>query len=203
MNNDFKPNSHRFKEGQRQSGENEKRAKKVISGNAKVKKKTEISKVKNAFVAENVRNVGSYIFMDVLIPAAKKMLEDIVVDGVHMLMYGESGKGARRSNANYVSYDRFSRRPEPATSSYSRRSSFLDFDTITFATRGEAETVLRAMDDIMADYHLVRVADLYDLAGLSCDYPGMDYGWTDIRSAEVVHVRDGYTIKLPRAIPIR
>lgn len=200
---DFKPNSHRAKEEARKETErNGKRADKVVTGRARVKKKSELSKFKDSIISEDIGSVKSYILMDVMIPAAKKMLEDIVVDGIHMMLHGESGRGARRSSVDRVSYDRYSRRPERRYSE-ERRRSFLDYDDIVFNTRGEAEKVLAAMDDIMLEYGLVRVADLYDLAGLTCEYPGMDYGWTNIQNAGVIRVRDGYIIKMPRAIPIK
>ena len=31
---------------------------------------------------------------------------------------------------------------------------------------------------------------------------GFKYGWTDIRNASVIRVRDGYMIKLPKALPL-
>ena len=41
-----------------------------------------------------------------------------------------------------------------------------------------------------------------DLVGVTGNYTDNKYGWTNIRNAEVVRVRDGYRIKLPRALPI-
>ena len=59
------------------------------------------------------------------------------------------------------------------------------------------------MDEMMEEYGIVRVADLFDLVGITGDYTDNKYGWTNIRNAEVVRVRDGYKIKMPRAMPIR
>ena len=59
------------------------------------------------------------------------------------------------------------------------------------------------MDEIMEEYEIVRVADLYDLVGITGDFTDNKYGWTNIRNAEVVRVHDGYKIKMPRAIPIK
>lgn len=199
---EFKPNSHKAREEAKREATNPpaRRVEPVVSG--KIRKKSEMSKFKSAFIAEDAANVKSYIFSDVLLPAAKKMLEDVVVDGIHMLMYGESGRGGRRSAVDRISYDRYSRRPEPVSRRDDRRKSFLDYDDIVFDTRGEAEKVLAAMDEIMAEYGLVRVLDLYDLAGLSCDYPGTSYGWTNIQSASVIRAGRGFIIKMPRALPI-
>lgn len=205
MATEFTPNSHKFKEEQQKTTvrNTERRATKVVAGTAKKKKKSELTKLKNSMISEDAASVKSYIFSDVLIPAAKKLLDDIICDGIHMVLYGETGRdGRRRSRVDRVSYDRYSRRPEPRRDTRDRRS-VVDYDDVTFESRGDAEKVLQAMDDIMAEYGLVRVADLYDLAGLSCDYLGMDYGWTNIQSAQVVRDRGEYVIKMPRAIPIK
>jgi hypothetical protein len=59
------------------------------------------------------------------------------------------------------------------------------------------------MDDIINRYGVVSVGDLYDLAGISTtNYTVNKYGWTNIRSAHVVRTRDGYLLKLPRALPL-
>ena len=40
------------------------------------------------------------------------------------------------------------------------------------------------------------------LVGVSGNYTDNKYGWTDIRNASVIRVRDGYMIKLPKALPL-
>ena len=75
-------------------------------------------------------------------------------------------------------------------------------DDIILESRGEAEDVLERMDELIATYQLVSVADFYDLVGVSGNYTDNKYGWTDIRNASVIRVRDGYMIKLPKALPL-
>ena len=59
------------------------------------------------------------------------------------------------------------------------------------------------MDELIATYGVVRVADFYELVGVTGNYTDNKYGWTDIRNASVVRARDGgYIIKLPKAFPI-
>ena len=78
-----------------------------------------------------------------------------------------------------------------------------ELDTIIILeSRGEAEDVLERMDELIATYQVVSVADFYDLVGVSGNYTDNKYGWTDIRNASVIHVRDGYMIKLPKALPL-
>lgn len=199
---EYTPNSHKYKAEQKEA--NEKRADKVVKGVAKTKKKSEIRKFADVFVAEDVSSVKTYVLSDVVVPAVKKLVFDIVRDGMEMLMYGGTGRGDRkRSDSGYISYARYSddRRDgyRPTTSSV--RSRF-DFDEIVFPSRGEAEAVLNEMNNVLHEYGIVRVADLYDMAGLSQPYTSNRYGWTGLRNAEVVRVRDGYEIKLPKAMPI-
>ena len=203
---DFKPNSHRYKEEQKDSAE-KKKVEKVISGKVKTKKKSEISKFADVFISEDASNVKSYIFMDVLVPAIKKAISDIVTDGIDMILYGETGRSKRRSsgsnNSSYVSYNRYSdrdRRDERRETSY--RSARYDFDDVTFDRKSDAEITLDKMDEIIETYGVVTVADLYDLIEVSGNYTDSKYGWTNLSSAEIIHVRDGYKLKLPRVRPV-
>lgn len=192
---DYKPNSHKYKAEQKEK-EREKRAEKVVSGNVRTKKKSSGRKIADSFIGEDAGNIGSYILNDVLIPSVKKAVVDIVTDGIAMLL-GTDKKKSRSGSSSYVSYrsysdDRDDRYRSSRTRSYS-------FDDIIFESRGEAEEVLDRMDELIDTYRAVSVADMYDLAGLSCDYTDNKYGWTSLRSADIVRVSGGYMIKLPRA----
>lgn len=76
MNEPLKGNSHRSKE--EQASLEKKRVEKVVHGKVKTKKKSEMSKFKDVFISEDAANVKSYVFMDVLVPAIKKAIGDIV-----------------------------------------------------------------------------------------------------------------------------
>ncbi len=200
---EYKSNSHKSKEQQGASGSSPKKIDGVISGSASRKKRSEAKKFADVFIQEDVSNVKSYILMDVLVPAVKKALSDIVKDGVDMILYGETNRNRKNGNTSRVNYrgyyDREERRDRPS----SRGRDYLDYDEIIFDARGDAEAVLDAMNDIIDQYGIVSVADLYDLANL--DHPPYTmnkYGWTNIAGAKAMRVRDGYALKLPRAVPI-
>lgn len=197
---EYKSNSHRSKE--QANKEREKKVEKVVTGKVITKKKSGIRKFADEFISEDAKNVKSYVFGEVLIPAIKKAISDIVTDGIDMILYGESRRGSKRSTADRVSYRNYYDGGRSSTRddrSYTIRRSY---DDIILDSRGEAEEVLARMDELMDTYGLVRVADLYDLVGITGDYTDNKYGWTNIRNAEVVRVREGYAIKMPRAIPI-
>lgn len=199
----YESNSHRSKELQREETQSEKRVQKVVTGNVKTRK-NEVRKFTDIFISEDAANVKSYIFMDVLVPAIKKAISDIVTDGVDMILYGGTGGGKRKtSSGNKVSYRKFyddrrdDRRDRETT--YRDRNRF-DYEDIEFETRGEAEAVRTEMMDCIERYGMVSVADMYDMAGLAAPYTSSKFGWTSIRTAEVKRTRGGYIIELPRAI---
>ena len=192
----YKPNSHKYKENQETS---EKRVEKVISGTAKTKK-NEVRKFRDVFISEDISNVKSYILMDVLVPAVKNAIVDIVTDGINMIFGTGSGR-KKTSGSNYVSYRDYSRETKRDDNRVS--SGRFAYDDILFPSRGEADAVLEQMDAIIEEYGYVTVADMYDMADLNAPYTGNRYGWTSVRRAEIVRVRGGdYVIKLPRAMPI-
>ena len=187
---------------QKQSGEG-KRAEKVVRGTVKTRK-NEMRKLADVFITDDIANVKDYILMDVLVPSIKKAFYDIVVGALDMsLFHGRrDGKRSTADRISYRDYNSISRRDERNYGD-SRSSSRYSYDDIILENRGEAEDVLSRMDEIMEEYGVVRVADLYDLVGITGEHTDNKYGWTDIRNAEVVRVRDGYKIKMPRALPIR
>lgn len=201
---ELKPNSNKYKAQQKeQNKEINKRAQKVVKGNVKVKEKSALGKLTGEIISEDAKNVKTYVFRDVLIPAFKKAVSDIVTDGINIVLYGDSRRGARKNGyADKVSY-----RSYYDTGSKPIRREPIDpishsYNDIRFESRADAEDVLERMDEMIEVYQVVRVADLYDLIGITGNYTDNNYGWTSIRTADVVRVRDGFALRLPKAIPI-
>lgn len=191
---EYKSNSHKSKELTKNEP-----VKKVVKPIAKAttKKKNALAET---FISEDASNIKSYILMDVLVPAIKKAVIDIVTDGISMLFYGDTSHGNRRSNttASYISYNnRYSDRDR---TSYGR--SRYSYDDIILKSRGEAEEVLDRMCEMIDTYGIVSVADMYDLVGIATNYTDNKYGWTNLRNAEPIRVSNGYMLKLPKAGPI-
>lgn len=196
---EYKGNSNRSK---REKEETEKRLEKITTGSVKTKKKSGMSKVANALISEDASNVKSYILMDVLIPSLKKAVSDIITNGIEMLLYGETS-GKRRDRADKVSYGSYYNkdRDRDSRDRYRARSTY-EYDDIVLATRGEAERVIDRLEDSLYEYGTVSVGDLYDLVGVTGSFTDYKYGWTDLRSARAERVRDGYLLRLPRALPL-
>ena len=74
---------------------------------------------------------------------------------------------------------------------------------IVFEHRNDALVALSNLKDIFDLYYVVSVADLYDQAGIKCDYTYGRFGWKDydaIHNAKVVKVKGGYMIDLPEPV---
>lgn len=196
---EYRSNSHRSKELPA-TDSNEKRVQKVVTGKAKTKK-NEARKFVDTFISEDAKNVKNYIFLDVLVPAIKKAVSDIVTDGISMILYGDTGSHKSKSS-NKVSYRSYYDDKRDSRRDNYRSSSRFDYDDIVFESRGEAELVREQMVELIDRYGFVTVADMYDMADLTSPYTANKYGWTNIRNAEVVRTRDGYILKLPKAMPI-
>lgn len=200
----YKSNSHNSKEKPKEAAP-EKKIEKVVQGTVKTKKKSEVRKFADVFISEDAENVKTFVLMDVLVPAIKKAISDIVTNGIDMILYGESGRTRKASPASRISYNQYydrDRRDIRRDRDVVRSRSNYTYNDILLESRGEAEEVLARMDELVATYGMVSVADLNELVGITGQYTDNNYGWTDIRSACVQRVRDGYLLKLPRAIPI-
>ena len=162
------------------------------------------NKFLNSVISEEAGNIKNYILLDVLIPALKKTIDEIVTNGKDIILWGEAGhsKKSSGSKVSYVSYYDDNRRWRERNESNRYRSAGYDYDDLVFESRGEAEIVLDNLYGILDRYNRVTVADLYDLADAPSRYTDNKYGWTNLSTATVVRIRDGYVIKLPRATAI-
>ena len=210
---DYKPNSNRFKEQQREAALEErkppeKKVEKVVSGGATSIKKSGVRKTMDNFVANDLASIKDYVVHDVMIPTIKNTVWDIFTNALDIVLFKGEGRiggrksGDRTATRNYVNYNRMSDSRSTHRSNEQRRNAF-SFDDILFDTKADAEEVLYHLNSAIAEYRIATVADLYDLAGITGEYTYQDYGWTNLSNAKTVRVRDGrYVIDLPRALPI-
>ncbi len=178
----------------------------VVSGKVIKKQRSFGQKLSETFFGDDTRSVGDYILHDVLIPAMKSTLSDMVGGGIEMLLFGERKSSSRSRmfrdrDRSYVPYNRMARRDDFSDDrrsiSRSARSRH-DFDDIILETRGEAEDVLSHMVDLIEDYGVASVGDYYDLLGIESNFTDNKYGWINVADGYVDRVRDGYCIRLPR-----
>ena len=197
----YKPNSRTSKSQEKEEPKKEK-IEKIVKGTVKTKKKNIFS---NIFSTIDFPSIAEYIVQDVLIPTFKDGLEDTVS---MMIRGGEPRRSSsRRSPSSRVSYRLYYDRDDRDKDSYrdrdhGRRTSGYAYDDIILETRAEALEIISRMEELIDVYGMASVADLYDLVGISGVHTDNKYGWTDIRSADTQRIREGYLLKMPRAIPL-
>ena len=197
--NEYQGNSHKSKEEASREVAPAKKVQQVAAG--KPRRKNEVRKLADAFITEDVHSVKDYIIQEVLLPAAKKAISELASSGIDMLLYGEAKSKNRSRNESRVSYTKYYERERDYDRGTRTRARGYDYDDIILDTRREAEEVLDRMQDLIDNYVMLSVADFYDLVGINGSYTDNKYGWTHLRSADVQRVRDGYLLKLPKALP--
>lgn len=199
-NMDYKSNSHAYKARQQEEGD-KKRVEKVVTGPVRIKKQSEFGKLAGVIFAEDAKSIGTYIVTDVLIPSVINLVEDIFLKGSRFALRGESGRDRRR-DSEYVSYRNYSDPRGSRRDNVPKINQRYSFDRVIIESRGEAEEVLSQMDELIDRYGIATIADLNEALGISGEYTDNKYGWTSLRNAEVVRTRDGYMLKMPRAMVI-
>ena len=182
--------------------ENLRRVEKITTGAVKTKKKSEIRKFADVFLEEDIVDIKARIKHDIIIPNVKRILYNIG-EGILSSLF-DVPRDRSRSTADKVSYNNCYNggRRDDRRDDYGSRPRF-DYDEITFTSRGDAEDVLDRLDEMIEQYGMARVGDIYDMVGKSCSYTAYNYGWTNLREARVVRSGSDYALELPRVKPLR
>lgn len=199
---------------QKDTSSSEKRVQQVVKNPVKIKK-NEVRKLADIFISEDVANVKEYIFMDVLVPAIKKAIYDIVTNGIDMFLYGGNGRGrSSNNNGGKVSYrNYYDQKNHTPSSSYrssdsAKSSSAFDYMDISFDTRRDAELVLDQLQSAINRFGYATVNDLYDsipddmLPATFVPFTGAKYGWINLSGVRAANVRGRWILNLPKAVPI-
>lgn len=197
---------------------------KVVTGPVIQRKKSLGKRLAETFGGGDAKGVGHFVVMDVLLPAAKDMVADAVSQGIERMVFGETRSGGRRTSSrpvsggsSFTSYNRMSgnsvsssirRDPRetrdetraPSISRQARRNH--EFGELILATRAEGNEVLERLFDLVSQYGVASVNDLYEMLGVTGDYTDEKWGWEDLRGAGVHRNRNGYVLDLPKPEPL-
>lgn len=199
----FPSNSHN---GKKEKVDEHVHVEKITSNKVKKKEKSLGQRVKAEIISEDSRSVADHLLWDILVPAIKDTVVDLVKNGIETLMYGgASSKDHRINRDRGSSYVRYNSYYEKDRDSRYRRSSSRrvdDLEDILFDSNAEAEKVLLAMLDMLDEYDFVTRGHFYELIGERTRPADFNWGWDNLRSARVERVRNGYIIKLPREVAI-
>ncbi len=181
-----------------------KEPKQIISGGVKTKKKNLSARMGDTFLGGNLEDVKDYIIWDVVVPSLKCALNDVITGSSQKLIFGDvRPKNVNRHNgrSSIINYNGMSsggnKNISKANGNYNSKA-LGDIDGLVFDNRTDAEEVLSYLVTCIDEYGIVSVADLYAIVGMAAVHTDQKYGWTNLASANVDRVPDGYLLRLPK-----
>lgn len=154
-----------------------KKLEKVTTGKVTVRQQTDIQKVASAFLAEDLSTVKERIINDYAIPMLKNGIWSIFSSALSLMIFGEDR--SRSQSSNYVrgssnSYDRYYANPNRSQPVNQRV--IPNWQNLTSDSRADMEGILDQMWEAIREYGQVSIGDLYDLAGMTCNFTDNKYG---------------------------
>jgi hypothetical protein len=200
----YPPNSKVSRDKAAQEGRP--RPKPVVTSEVKEARQGIFGRVVKDFVQEDSHTLVEYIVLEVMIPAAKNLVLDMLNKGGERMLYGITRPGGRTGRAtgfyNYGGTPQAARAADPRPPLSRQARSGHKFNEVIINTRGEAEDVLDGLRQLVDQYGSASVSDLYDLLGLTGDFTDNKWGWEDLRRGSVRTIRGGYVLDLPDTVPL-
>lgn len=185
---DYPSNSYRSKMEGQEDKTRDKREK-IISGTARKKSPTFF----DVFFTEDLKTIGDNMMSEVIVPKIKETLDDMV----HSFLY-PNGEKRRSNSAGNTNYTKFSRNGVVIETQKPKTLASSDYQEIELDSRAEAEDVLSCLLDILDDYEVVSVADLYELVGIAPTAANFKYGWDNLHAARIEKTGRGFALRMPR-----
>lgn len=210
-------NSHKARENNAPapSGEPREELTKIVTGKVSLKKSPWYKRIGRSLIADDASSVGGYIIEDVVGPAIRNLIYDVITGGAARTLYGSTrGGGLRREStirgggpvsSIRTRYDKMSEEgPGGARRGMSQEARARhDFQEVVLGDRQEAVGILEALIDYIGRYGTVTVAELYTLCGVTGSHADRSWGWSDLSTADIRQYRQGWLIDLPDAQPLR
>lgn len=145
-------------------------------------KKSFWSDVLKPFIFDTVLPIVQPLFKE-----GVRAIGDAIMDAV---LNDARPQPQQRSNTPYHSYSR-------STTKARKPVGNNRVANIVLTDRREVSNIIDKLQDIIDQYEVATVADLYSLVGLPSKYVDNDWGWSDIGSPRTVRVDGGFQIVLP------
>lgn len=166
-------------------------------------KKSKMNSLGKSVIQGSITDAIANAISDLIIPAGRDLLFNVVTSVSQTLIYGDSEQPSVSNGVNripYSSISNYNRMGRPTTHVQKVRQR--PEDGFIFKTKSDADTALAHLRDACDSFGVVSVQALYEFCEQSAPYTANKYGWMNLDDARVERTRDGYTIKLPRSMPL-
>ena len=166
-------------------------------------KKSKMNSLGKSVIQGSITDAITIAITDLIIPAGRDLLFNVVNSVAQTLIYGEYDQPPVSNGVNHIPYSSISNynrmgRPTIRVQKVRQRPE----DGFIFKTKSEADTALEHLRDACDNFGVVSVQALYEFCEQSAPYTANKYGWMNLDDARVERTRDGYTLKLPRSMPL-
>jgi len=187
----------------------------VKKGTVIQKKPNILKRTARSMVADDVQNVGDFVVTDILVPALRNLIYDVIVGGAGRTIFGSAG--ARRPGVNpglfgtaqnlktayHAASNPAAASPAASQGMSKQAQARFDFTEISLSDHSEAITIIEMLKMRVVEYGTASVADLYDLLGHTGAFTDQNWGWNDLSNARVHQNRSGFVLDLPHPIPLK
>lgn len=181
----------------------EKNLEPVVDPDAYITKKKSLFKKFAEFIFNgDIQEVRTHLLQDVLEPAIRETIFDLVNRGAEMLLFDNTAHPSPifKKNQTIISYNDYSNKNKQKHyehNSGSREVTSSDDEELLFKERGAAEKVLSRMVDILETYPYVTKEDLNTILKRTGKFTDNNWGWDNLSKARVERVRGYYLLYLP------
>lgn len=171
---------------------------KVISGKATKKKKNRLKEEFNF----DWKEIAGYVGYSVALPAFKKLMSTVFKTAVDMVFgsgdsYSSSSLAGSSSVKPVPYYEYGSRSRSYSSPSYRSLNKTRIAEDILIDSEAEAQDLVTAARERIANYGCCSVDDLYTMAGIPGSYNDRNWGWKSVRDINYRRIPDGrYLIEL-------
>ena len=204
------PNNSRKQTTEPQTRSKSAKVQQVTTNKVIVKKPGLGKRFAAAFTGDDGKSVAQHVFWDVIVPEIRDMVVAAGEEALNRAVYGESRSRRRTSTsalgsfgsalASQVNYNKMSsvQPQQPASRPSIITRGRVSIEDIILATRVEADEVISQLAALIEAFGEAKVADLYDLVGVTGEYTDEKFGWFSMDGARPRHVSGGYMLDLPR-----
>ena len=184
------------------AAEPKKKLEKVVHGKVNVKEQSDIQKIANDFLAEDLKTVKNRILVDYLIPMVKNGVWSVINSAISIALFGEDrSRGSSNSYGSRTqqnSYDRYYQGGQNRQQNTNQPPIRRSINNVDFEFRGDADDTLFQLKDAIRRYGQTSIGDMWDLMGVTPDNTDYNYGWYSLDDAYIRTVAGGYRLVLPR-----
>lgn len=179
----------------------------VIAESATRVKRPATRRFMDYLFAESPRTLGKQVKDNVVVPRLKAAFEEAANGFLSGMLWGDGstkpmsnvvrGAVVRGGAVTYATGVNGSNSVAQARQAVASRDGG-NYQDIVLPSQQIAENILAYMYDLLNQYNVVAVADLYESANLTPAPSDNAYGWRGLDGARITKVRDGFCLELPR-----